>query len=177
MNDGERSRKLPGLKGIEVPEELATAEGVPDDLDSLSFGPYSVPSPSRRRSAGWWYVGGAAAVIVGIVLGLPTGFWAVGVGLAAIGAYHFATAWDLGVREGEALEIANKAVSFGVGHASAQLAFAGWQAKPVWHLLVFSEDEPPTERGLVRVNALTGEVIDTYTEDVPAQEGLSATGT
>ena len=177
MSEEPHSRKLPGLQGIEVPGELAQEEGVPDDLDASGFGPYWVPSPRRRRSAGWWYLGGAIAVAAGIGLGLPAGFWFVAFGLAVIGAYHFATAWDLQVREGEALEIANKAVPFGVGHASAQLAFEGWLAKPVWHLLVFSEDEPPTQRGLVRVDPLSGDVVDAYTEAVPAQEGRSATGT
>jgi hypothetical protein len=150
---------------IEIPGEIAAAQSVPGDLDSLALGPYSVPSPTRRRSAGWFYLGGAAAIALGTVAGLPGGYWVVAGGVAAIGVYHFATAWDLPIREGEALEIANRAVPFGVGHASAQLAFTGWRARPVWHLLVFSDDDPPSQRGLVRLDPATGEVIDTYTED------------
>jgi hypothetical protein len=38
----------------------------------------------------------------------------------------------------------------------------------VWNVLVFSADDPPSQRGLVRVDARTGEVIETYTEAVPA---------
>lgn len=161
------SRKLPGLAGIDVPDELAREVALPEDLDSLDVGDYSVPSPRRRRSAGMFYLGGAVATAVGIFLGLPTAFWAVVVGLGLIGAFHLASAWDLEIREGQALEIANRAVPFGVGHASAQLAFGGWRAKPVWHLLVFSDDDPPSHRGLVRVSPLSGDVIDVYTEEVP----------
>jgi hypothetical protein len=153
---------------VDIPRDVAESEGVPEDLDSLVVGPYSVPSPRRRRSAGAFYLGAAVLVAIGALAGLPAGFWFVGGGMAAIGAYHFAAAWDLVVREGEALEIANRAVPFGVGHASAQLAFEGWRARPVWHLLVFSDDEPPTHRGLVRVSPLSGDIVDVYTEEVPA---------
>ncbi|MDH3730005.1 MAG: hypothetical protein OES13_02595 [Acidimicrobiia bacterium] len=153
---------------VDIPRDVADSEGVPDDLDSFDVGEYSVPSPRRRRSAGMFYFGGALVVVLAIILGLPAAFWAVVAALLAIGAYHLMSAWDLEVREGQALEIANRAVPFGVGHASAQMAFVGWRAKPVWHLLVFSDDDPPTHRGLVRVSPLTGGVIDVYTEDVPA---------
>jgi hypothetical protein len=153
---------------VDIPRDVADSEGVPDDLDSLAVGPYTIPSPSRRRSAGWFYLGGAVVVTLGTLLGLPAGYWFVAAGLAVIGGYHMASAWKLAVDEGAALEIANKAVSFGVGHASARLAFSGWRAKPVWQLLVFSADEPPSQRGLVRVDALTGGVVDTYTEGVPS---------
>ena len=115
---------------VDIPRDVADSEGVPDDLDSLDIGDYSVPSPRRRRSAGMFYLGGAVATAVGILLGLPAAFWAVVVGLGLIGTFHLASAWDLEVREGQALEIANRAVPFGVGHASAQLAFGGWRAKP-----------------------------------------------
>jgi hypothetical protein len=153
---------------VDIPRDVAESEGVPGDLDSRDVGPYSVPSPRRRRSAGMFYLAAAALIALGALAGLPGGFWVVAGGIAAIGAYHFAAAWDLVVREGEALEIANRAVPFGVGHASAQLAFEGWRARPVWHLLVFSDDEPPTNRGLVRVSPLNGDVIDAYTEEVPS---------
>jgi hypothetical protein len=36
----------------------------------------------------------------------------------------------------------------------------------VWNVLVFSADDPPTKRGLVRVDALSGEVVETYTEAI-----------
>jgi hypothetical protein len=32
---------------------------------------------------------------------------------------------------------------------------------------VFSADEPPSQRGLVRVDAIAGSVVDSYVEDIP----------
>ena len=149
---------------MEIPEEVAKAEGVPEDLDSSVLGPFTVPSLTRRRRAGIFYLAGAALVALGIAAGLPTGMWLMVGVLVLIGAYNFVAAFELGIREKEALSIANRNTDFAVGHASAALGFVGWRSRPVWNVLVFSADEPPTERGLVRINAVSGEVEDVYVE-------------
>ncbi len=151
----------------EIPPDVAAAEGVPDDLDSSGLGPYSVPSPRRRRRAGIVYLVFAAAGALAAGAGLGDGFWLAAGGLALIAAHHWLAAWPLPVREGRALEAAGGAVGFPVGHASAQVGFVGWRARPVWNVLVFSADEPPSQRGLVRVDGQSGAVVDTYVEAVP----------
>lgn len=157
-------------RGIQVPGEVAEAAGMPDDLNADLVGPYAIPSPARRKRAGNVYLIAAVVTAGGIVLGLPSGMWLL-VGLfLVIAAYHWVAGWDLAVREGGALEAANRAVPFAVGHASANLGFHGWRSRPIWNVLVFSADDPPTERGLVRIDALTGEVAEQYTEAVPANE-------
>jgi hypothetical protein len=35
---------------------------------------------------------------------------------------------------------------------------------------VFSADDPPSRRGLVRVDGIDGSVVETYVEDVPPGE-------
>lgn len=168
MDDGRpHSRKLPGVKGIEVPGEVAEAEGLPDDLDASQLGPYTVPSLTRRRRAGMYYVGGALLLAVGIAAGLPVGVWVMVGVLTAIGVYHFAAAWDLAVSDTDALAIANRETEFPVGHASASVGFEGWRARPVWNVLVFSAEEPPATRGLVRVDGVSGEVRDVLVEENP----------
>lgn len=152
---------------LEIPADVAEAQDVPDDLQSLVLEPYAVPEPTRRTKAGHVYLAGAALVAGLIAVGLPAGMWAMVVALLAVAAYHYATSWPLSVRDAEALEIANRTIDFPVGHASAAINFDTWRAKPVWNVLVFSADDPPTRRGLVRVDALTGDVIETYAEDVP----------
>ena len=107
------------------------------------------------------------AALLGLA-GLSWGFWLVAAALLVVGGFHLLAAWPLPVREGPALEVANKAVPFAVGHASAAVGFEGWRARPVWNVLVFSADDPPTQRGLVRVDGVTGDVVESYTEDVPA---------
>jgi hypothetical protein len=151
---------------IEIPHDVAAGAAVPDDLDSEVYGPYAVPEPAQRRSAGLVYLAAGIIVAIGVVLGLPSGMWLVVGGFAALAAHHTLSAWHLAIREDRALEVANKSTDFAVGHASAAINFEGWRAKPVWNVLVFSADDPPTMRGLVRVDALTGAVIDRYVEPI-----------
>jgi len=116
------------------------------------------------------YLVAAAVTALAATAGLPAGMWLIAAVLAAIGGYHFVAGWHLVVREGRALEAANRAIGFPVGHASASLGFTGWRAHPIWNVLVFSADEPPTRRGLVRVDAVTGAVVEQYDEPVPADD-------
>ena len=170
MDDGKRhSKKLPGVKGIEVPEEVAEAEGLPQDLDASVLGPYTVPNLTRRRRAGAYYVGGAVLVALGVAAGLPAGMWLIVGILALIGLYHFLAAFDLKVADTEALSIANQQSEFPVGHASAAVGFEGWRARPIWNILIFSADDPPSRRGLVRIDAVSGEVKDVLVEENPEE--------
>ncbi len=157
-------------RGIEIDPSVAEAAAIPEDLNANAVGVYTVPNTDRRRWAGLVYLVAAAGVAAGIAQGLPSGMWLIAGLFLAIGVHHVASGWDLRVREGEALDLANKVVGFGVGHASAQLTFQGFRARPIWNVLVFSADEPPTQRALVRINALNAEVIEHYAEPVPEGE-------
>ena len=158
---------------IEIPEDIAAEAGVPDGLDSAVLAPYGVPDVARRRRAGLVYVAAAVVTVLAIVAGLPAGMWLLVGALVAIAAYHLVAGWHLVVREGEALDAANRATEFAVGHASAAMSFDGWRARPVWNVLVFSADDPPTWRALVRVDAIHGSVIEQYAEAVPPVDGSS----
>jgi hypothetical protein len=155
---------------IYVPDQVAKAAAVPGDLDSdMEDLDYAVPDTRRRRWAGVVYLVAAGIVATLIVAELlPSAmWWTAAAVLVVVGVYHFVAGWGLTVREGEALESANRAVAFPVGHASASLGFSGWRARPVWNVLVFSADEPPSRRGLVRVDGIDGSVVDSYAEDIP----------
>jgi hypothetical protein len=164
-------------RSIEIPAEIAEAAAIPEDLDSNVVGEYHVPDTNRRRRAAVVYFVGACAVAALITLGvLPSAMlWTAVAVLVGVGAYHAVASWDLAIREGGALEIANRNVDFPVGHASASLGFVGWRARPVWNVLVFSADNPPSQRALVMVDGINGDVADSYVEPVPAlpaDEGL-----
>ena len=158
--------RRPELPPIEVEAEVAAAAGMPEDLNANLLGPYEVPDPARRKQSGVVYFVGAGSVAVGIAAGLPSGMWVIAGLLTLIGAYHIAAGRHLEIKDGAALEIANKETEFPVGHASAVLGFDGLLARPVWNVLVFSADDPPTQRGLIRVDGRSGEVVETYTEVV-----------
>lgn len=154
-------------RGIGIGEEVARAARVPADLDASAAGPYTVPSTRRRRNTAVISALGAALVAAAVAAGLPAGMLVVAAVMAVAAAWSWLAAWPLSVTAEEALGEANRITEFPVGHASAQVGFDGWRARPVWNVLVFSADDPPSRRGLVRVDAVAGGVIETYVEDDP----------
>ncbi len=156
------------------PDEL------PEELDITVARPYKVPDNSKRRIAAWCYVVGAALCGAGAATSGNGGLLAAAIFLAVVAAHHFAAAWHLGLDETGALAVSATAAGFPVGHASAQLAWRGLRSRPVWRVLLYSADEPPSKRGLVELDAVDGEILGTYTEDNPedwSAYGFSSGGT
>jgi hypothetical protein len=159
--------RRPELPKIEVAADVAAAAGMPEDLDANVFGPYTVPDPARRRRAAIVYFAATALTVAGVAAGLPGKMAIIAAGFGVIGLYHVVAGHHLRITDSEALTSATRAIDFAVGHASAVLGFDGLLARPVWNVLVFSAEEPPARRGLVRIDGRTGAVVETYREDVP----------
>ena len=87
--------------------------------------------------------------------------------LALVGTYQLVTAWSLDVDEQDALVAASRTVGFPVGHASAQMGWRGLLSRPTWRILLYSDENPPTKRGLVLVDGHDGEVIEHFVEENP----------
>ncbi len=162
MTDGDRDRRL------DIPGEVARAEGVPEDLDATQREPYTIPTTRRRRVSAVIHLLGAAVAGAVVVAGGPPGLLVITFLLAALAAWNLAAAWPIEVLDPEALDTANREVPFPVGHASAAIGFDGWRARPIWNVLVFDADDPPSRRGLVRVDAVDGRVVETYWERIDA---------
>ena len=143
---------------VTPPEEAG--DQLPEDLDVTAYvGPYLFPTMERRRIPAIMYLALAALCVLG--------YLASAIVLALIAAYHFACAWPLTIDQTEALLIASRTVGFAVGHSSAQLAWHGLRARPVWRILLYSAESPPTMRGLVQIDAVDGSVMGEYTEPNP----------
>ena len=157
----------------------AGGDHLPEELDITIARPYKVPDNRKRRIAAWCYVVTAALCGAGAATSGNGGLLAAAIFLALVAAYHFIAAWPLQLDETGALAASAAATGFPVGHASAQLAWRGVRSRPVWRVLLYSADEPPSKRGLVELDAVTGEIIGTYTEDNPEDwsvYGFSAGG-
>ena len=149
-------------------------EALPEDLDVTAFvGPYTFPDIKRRRSPGVLYLL-AALLLGGIYVArgegvlVNNGLLVVALALLAIGAYHvWLAAWPLEVDDTSALVAATTHVGFAVGHASAQLGWRGLRSRPTWRILLYSADDPPTKRGLVLVDGVDGQILDSFVEENP----------
>jgi hypothetical protein len=147
---------------------------LPEELDAGGYvGPYRFPNNNRRRiSALILAIAGAASIILWALRGsdavlVNRGFLYGGLFLVALAAYHLVAGVTLRVTETDALVAATREVGFPIGHASAQLSWRGLVSRPTWRILLYSADDPPTKRGLVQVDGVTGEVGDHIVEDNP----------
>jgi hypothetical protein len=147
---------------------------LPEELDITVARPYRVPDNRKRRVAAACYVVAALACGAGAAASGNGGLLAAAALFALVAVHHVATAWPLELDETAALAAAAAAAGFPVGHASAQLAWRGVRSRPVWRVLLYSADEPPSKRGLVELDAVDGEILGSYTENNP--EDWSAYG-
>ena len=149
-------------EGIHIDRDLADEIAIEDELDANVVGPFLFPSPERRRSAGWVFV--VAGVIAGLTI---VGGWLVAVGFGLLAVWQFLSTWPLNIDENTALTVAGGAVDFPVGHASAAVRFHGWRSRPRWAVVLYSASEPPDQRGLVVLDAVNGDVVETpYVETI-----------
>lgn len=148
--------------GIHIERDLADQIAIEEELDSNIEGEYRFPSPSRRRIAAWVYL------VAGLVAGLTfEGGWWVAAGFLALAIWQFASSWPLEVDENEAMTTAAAVVDFPIGHASASVRFTGWRSRPRWSVVMYAASEPPDQRALVVVDAVSGEIVETpYVEDI-----------
>jgi hypothetical protein len=149
-------------EGIHIDFDLAESIAIEEELDANVVGVFLFPDPRRRRIAGWVFL--VAAVVSVLVI---EGGWIVGVGFGLLAVWQFLSAWPLAIDEHEAMTVAGGVVDFPVGHASAAVRFHGWRSRPRWAVVLYSATEPPDQRGLVVVDAVNGEVVETpFVEDI-----------
>ena len=157
-----------------APDEIR--DELPDDLDASGFvGAYLFPDNSRRRWPGAIYLVLAAACVLVRALfadaAIVNDGWLVGAALLAVaGVVSLTSGWRMHVDEKDALVKAQQAVGFPVGHASAQQVWRGLRSRPTWRVLCYSAEEPPSQRGLVLVDALDGRVLEHLVESDPDAE-------
>jgi len=157
-------------------EKIITEDNdvLPADLqpDLADHEDYIFPDNDRRRSPGYLYLAISCCLLVACIIWRESAFVNTGVILGSFllgvfGIYSIRAGEKLVFDERLALSKAAEICGFSVGHASAQMTWRGFVSKPMWRILMFSADDPPTTRGFVLIDAISGEVIDSITENNP----------
>jgi hypothetical protein len=162
----------------EVPDDAVEhddyVDELPEDLDLSGFvGPHTFPNNNRRRVPAVLYLLiGAGCVALWLTRGevsplVNVGILWAGIGLLGFGAYGMVAGWTLRIEESDALVTASATVGFAVGHAAAQMVWRGWLSRPTWRILLYSDENPPTKRGIVLVDGVSGKVIEWFAEENP----------
>jgi hypothetical protein len=145
---------------------------LPDELVAITHSDeYSFPDNSRRRIPGFIYlISGGAVLGLALIRGdegpfVNSGLIAGAILLMVIGAYSVSSGWRMRIDEQQALAAAGSAVGFIVGHASAQQVWRGIRSRPTWRVLCYSSENPPRQRGLVLVDAVSGSVLEHMTQE------------
>jgi hypothetical protein len=166
-----------------APRDDEVTDELPEDLDAAGYvGPYTFPDNDRRKIPGLIYLAfGGLTVLLATLVGddsvyVDGGLVVGGVLLCLLGLYSIWAGQKLGLTETDALAAASAEVGFAVGHASAQLGWRGVRSVPTWRILLYSADEPPTMRGLVLVDGIDGEIVDSILEANP-EDWAEVTGT
>ncbi|MDP6323748.1 MAG: hypothetical protein QGF06_07465 [Acidimicrobiales bacterium] len=156
----------------EIKDEEVT-DALPEDLDVHGFvGPYQFPDNSRRRIPGFLYLFFSIVFCLFAIFFDSSpftnwGYIAAAITLALVGIYHLQGGWKLSIDETDALVEAAKTAGFPVGHASAQMVWRGIRSRPAWRILLYSSESPPTQRGLVMIDAVSGLLIESHFEKNP----------
>ena len=158
----------PGNTDDEYVDEL------PDDLNLSEFvGPHTFPNNNRRRIPAVIYLLiGAGCIVLWATRGdssplVNVGTLWAGIGLVAFALYGMVAGRTLAVEESDALVTATAQVGFPVGHAAAQMAWRGWWSRPTWRILLYSDENPPSKRGIVLVDGINGKVVEWFVEENP----------
>ena len=159
------------VDGIDISKEDADKQVVPEDLNSLAVGSYIVPNPKRRRTFAIMLI--ITAFVSQIVISLYD--WldiTVGVFLVfLIGIFILFIDNTINVEQSNVIENVAKHIPHSTGYYSIALTFQFMKKyrflKPVWTVIVYDHNNPPTMKTIIEIDASTAELVsEAYTESI-----------
>ena len=160
------------VDGINISQEDADQEYLPDDLNSLAVGSYVVPNPSKRK------VYPVLSFIVGLLFLVASyfldfiNFLPVFVVIAFVTFFLTIINNKFNINQSEVIESVSTLIPHSIGYYSIALTF-NFSIKailtPVWTVIVYSHENPPIKKTIVEINAFSGIVVtEPYTENINA---------
>ena len=156
---------------IEISQEAADKQVIPEDLNSLAVGSYIIPNPQRRKTYGFlliitalisqfiFYFNDWLSVTAGAVLVLFTGISILFINNT------------IEVKQSHVIQIVSSYIPHSIGYYSIALTFEFVKnlffLKPVWTVIVYDHNNPPTNKTIIEIDASTAELVsEIYTEPI-----------
>lgn len=160
------------VDGIEINQSDAEEALLPDDLNSLAVGSYTVPDPNRRKYYPMYVVLVIITTYIASQLVPYINFDVSLIILAFVSILLFFVNNKFSIKQEKVIETIMNDIQHSIGYYSIALTFL-FNFKniltPVWTVIVYSHETPPKFKTITEVNAFSGTVLgDPYTESINA---------
>ena len=160
------------VDGIEINQSDAEEALLPDDLNSLAVGSYTVPNPNRRKHYPMYVVLVIITTYIASQLVTFINFDVSLIILAFVSILLFFVNNKFSIKQEKVIETIMNDIQHSIGYYSIALTFLfnfNNILTPVWTVIVYSHETPPKFKTITEVNAFSGSVLsDPYTESINA---------
>jgi len=160
------------VDGIEIDKDVAKETLLPDDLNSLAVGSYVVPDPSKRKQYPYVVLGVVLLIYITSLMIDFVSFVPVIIILSVVSLLLFVVNNKFKIRQQEVIEKISNNIDHSIGYYSIALTFQFTLKQiltPVWTVIVYSHENPPSNKTIIEISAFSGRVItEPYTEKLNA---------
>ena len=160
------------VDGIEIDKDVAKETLLPDDLNSLAVGSYVVPDPSKRKQYPYVALGVVLLIYITSLMIDFVSFVPVIIILSIVSLLLFVVNNKYKIRQQEVIEKISNNIDHSIGYYSIALTFQFTLKQiltPVWTVIVYSHENPPSNKTIIEISAFSGRVItEPYTEKLNA---------
>jgi hypothetical protein len=160
------------VDGIEIDKDVAKETLLPDDLNSLAVGSYVVPDPSKRKQYPYVVLGVVLLIYITSLMIDFVSFVPVIIILSIVSLLLFVVNNKYKIRQQEVIEKISNSIDHSIGYYSIALTFQFTFKQiltPVWTVIVYSHENPPSNKTIIEISAYSGRVItEPYTEKLNA---------
>jgi hypothetical protein len=160
------------VDGIEIDKAVAEETLLPDDLNSLAVGSYVVPDPSKRKQYPYVVLGVVLLIYITSLMIDFVSFVPVIIILSIVSLLLFVVNNKFKIRQQEVIEKISNNIDHSIGYYSIALTFQFTLKQiltPVWTVIVYSHENPPSNKTIIEISAFSGRVItEPYTEKLNA---------
>jgi len=160
------------IDGIEIDKDVAEETLLPDDLNSLAVGSYVVPDPSKRKQYPYVVLGVVLLIYITSLMIDFVSFVPVIIILSIVSLLLFVVNNKFKIRQQEVIEKISNNIDHSIGYYSIALTFQFTLKQiltPVWTVIVYSHENPPSNKTIIEISAFSGRVItEPYTEKLNA---------